>query len=876
MDILFKQDENTYMSFLSSVTSAGGATADIMVDEMPTASASELKKIYHYIGVTDANYTHGHFYECQEDGSGGYEWVEVQVQVDKTGQVIQLKVLPEASEDELGNIYQYVGATNVTYTNGFFYKCGEDPNNVGTYIWTQTNVQPSGGSATVRNEKIIATAADFRQTQGSYSFKTSAAVTITLADANTITIPANIQGIFDVGETDTTLNDYIGLIQYTDNSYEKKIYFTSSMFYVPSTDNVQIDDNNVSSATTYSSAKIETAIGGSKAAQMTGATSYQDGKEGLATKPLAGDNQKALFGDGRYHTIYAANTGSTIVVTTNEPTLYSRPLTLTAGSTTLQGTFSATGECTFNNLSVYGAVSISSSDAQGNPAKGSTNITYFGTYVVGVGFNFATVKFTSRDMTLAGVPVAIYLGDTLVTETSLSSDGQGGLQAICYVEELGTYKAIAQTSAGKARASVRVAALHQTYTAELIVAEIYGFKINKSDSNPATCVTAYDLNDYDVANANFTPAHMDYTNSVFDYGSWTALATGDRSEVFFAPKPCMLNYDGTVAYYLDPTDFTKKADGTASDIADDTFGGNAMVEFPTVWFKRWEQGGYAYVLIADKQVDIDFHAYAHHDKNGHILDNIYISMYDGWYDGTKLRSISGKAPSGGVTCQTEIDRAAANNTVSETGEGWFTLHKADWDLVNSLLVLIGYSTHTQACFGYGKDTKPPEVEGELDQNGMFFGYQGSGHDVTTFGICNWWGNLWLSMAGWVNDKGTQKIKMTYGTEDGSTASGFSTTGTGYVSVVGFNGSNGFIKECKVCEQGFVPYMTGASASTYYSDGLWSNSSRINYINVGGADNGDNNGAFCSYLDYGPDRAAGPHGASLTYKGLVPQAQGGNG
>ena len=88
---------------------------------------------------------------------------------------------------------------------------------------------------------------------------------------------------------------------------------------MPTTDSVQIDDTNASSATTYSSAKIETVIGTSKAAQMTGATAYQDGKEGLATKPVAGDNQKALFGDGKYHNIYAANTGSVVVAVTDEP-----------------------------------------------------------------------------------------------------------------------------------------------------------------------------------------------------------------------------------------------------------------------------------------------------------------------------------------------------------------------------------------------------------------------------------------------------------------------------------------------------------------------------------------------------------------------------
>jgi hypothetical protein len=58
------------------------------------------------------------------------------------GGSIQVTVLPTASVTEVDNIYQYIGATDATYTNGYFYKC---VNNSGTYSWVQLNVQPSGG-----------------------------------------------------------------------------------------------------------------------------------------------------------------------------------------------------------------------------------------------------------------------------------------------------------------------------------------------------------------------------------------------------------------------------------------------------------------------------------------------------------------------------------------------------------------------------------------------------------------------------------------------------------------------------------------------------------------------------------------------------------
>ena len=94
---------------------------------------------------------------------------------------------------------------------------------------------------------------------------------------------------------------------------------------------------------------------------------------------------------------------------------------------------------------------------------------------------------------------------------------------------------------------------------------IYGFIIDGNESNPSAAVS------YTDDAVGLTPAHMDFTNDVFDYGSW--------KDAFFMPRPCMLKFDGTVDYYLDPDDYTKKIDGTASDIANSAYAGNAMMEW---------------------------------------------------------------------------------------------------------------------------------------------------------------------------------------------------------------------------------------------------------------------------------------------------------
>lgn len=72
-------------------------------------------------------------------------------------EIVQVSALPTASEDEVGNIYQFVGTTDANYTNGYFYKCVSDGQDPATYSWTQTDVQPapSGGGSTALSLTLV-------------------------------------------------------------------------------------------------------------------------------------------------------------------------------------------------------------------------------------------------------------------------------------------------------------------------------------------------------------------------------------------------------------------------------------------------------------------------------------------------------------------------------------------------------------------------------------------------------------------------------------------------------------------------------------------------------------------------------------------------
>ena len=608
---------------------------------------------------------------------------------------------------------------------------------------------------------------------------------------------------------------------------------------------------------------------------MTGATTVQAGAAGAVPKPEVTDRAKALFGDGKWHNIYTEAAGSTVMVVTGETALYGQTVTMTDGRTTLTTTMGDNGECFFYDVQMSGGVQLTCPDPEGNVARASGNLTYFGTYSITLTLNFSTIHVTTSDKDLYGQTIEIYMNGNKIGESAFNVLGQTDI----YVDVTGTYVLKATGGDRHGQCTVEVTALKQTFECDMFLFYCYAFCIDDNNGDPSGNVTPYE-SDFGCDNKNFTPAHMDYTTGTFNYGSWT----GDE---FFFPKPCMLKSSGIVDYYLNKDDYSKKEDGAEdSDYNNTGYDGNVMVEFPTIWFSRRQGGGKTYCVISDKQLDASFHAYAHHDKNGNVLAHIYLAAYNGSLINNKLRSISGinyhnrNAITNGyiltnTTRQQEINYANANNTRTDC-EGWNVTHKAEWDMVNDLLILIGMSTDTQTTFGRGRDSGYSSATntgiiatGTMDKKGMFWGENAGAAGVKVFGIENWWGNIWKNCLGWVNNKGTQYIKMTYGKEDGSTVEGYNLTASGFVAVSGATPagtSGGYTNKWVYSEKGFIPYQASGSASTYMCDGLWFNNSQVDCALVGGSSYyGLLCGALCSSLNSAAGAAPWNVGASLSYK-----------
>lgn len=390
---------------------------------------------------------------------------------------------------------------------------------------------------------------------------------------------------------------------------------------------------------------------------------------------------------------------------------------------------------------------------------------------------------------------------------------------------------------------------------------VYGFKINPSESDPSSAVT------YLEDAVGMTPAKMNYTSGEFEYGSW--------EDAFFMPRPCMLKYDGTVDYYLDPTDYTKKKDGTSSDVANTSYAGNAMMEWgkdgKRIWYKiePSSTAGGADVYISNKQVDDTYHCWSFYDCNGTLQSHFYTAIYNGSLIDSKLRSLSGQTPCVYTTQADEATYAKANNTGSDTR--WYTETYADWVLINLLLILISKSLDSQTAFGYGyaNGNYSAISTGTGDTKGLFWGESTGKYLVKVFGMENRWGNILRRIAGWTINSGKSTVKLTWGTQDGSTTTGYNTSGSasGYISSGVTLTSSGCINTQYFSDVGFfTPRAVSGSTSTYYCDYAFCDSNTGCAALVGGGWNyGTNAGAFRVNLSGSASNSDSSIGASPSYR-----------
>ena len=388
---------------------------------------------------------------------------------------------------------------------------------------------------------------------------------------------------------------------------------------------------------------------------------------------------------------------------------------------------------------------------------------------------------------------------------------------------------------------------------------VYGFVIDETDPVEETCVS-YDEN---CDNRFYEKSYMDFANDKFEWGDWNI----DDLQ----PKPCMLTFAGEVDYFIDKDDFTKKEDGTASDVSNINYGGNAMAYIPRVFRKKWRSRNKRYVWFSNIKYDDGFECARCLKSDGTYSEASFMPMFEGTKDSSgRLRSIATNGrPLASTTAEAERTAAKLN------GPGHDITTWDDEDYLRDLFVLMFKRLNSQKACGFGATGSTSALTVNtgcsLSKPGRFWGTEAaSGNGMKMFGIENFTSHRWRRFVGCLLINGVYHVKMTKSTQDGSTVDDYNLTGDGYINtgVTAPSASESYITRVNADKYGGLPTHVGGSSTTYYSDAMWTNlSGTMMPLSGGSVGDGVVGGVFAFSCDRAPSHSVWYFGASLSYHAL---------
>jgi len=333
-------------------------------------------------------------------------------------------------------------------------------------------------------------------------------------------------------------------------------------------------------------------------------------------------------------------------------------------------------------------------------------------------------------------------------------------------------------------------------------------------------------------------------------------------------KGCVLNTDGTVNYYLKATDWSQKADGTASVLTGAD--GNVMVEIPKFYFRTTFVGTVTTWEVSPVEVS-GFTLHPAFILDGVEVEKRYYSAYDAcvyddsgaaYISGTnldnatalvdtaadKLSSVKGVYPMVGLT-RNEFRLLAAVN-----GTGWRQLDFYLWCAVGMLYAVEYQTFYNQDELGDGntngsylassadQNDSPHTVAGFKDDVGNGSTTSANGQGTATKpgtvamkyrGIENLFGNCWnLADAININVTATGNVHLA---NDNDRANYADNTATGHTLITSSltTGSNN-IQALLPLGPYFLASAVGGTSAQYVTDRHYGSSSSNRVALVGGS------------------------------------------
>ena len=360
--------------------------------------------------------------------------------------------------------------------------------------------------------------------------------------------------------------------------------------------------------------------------------------------------------------------------------------------------------------------------------------------------------------------------------------------------------------------------------------------------------------------AVFSVAYGVEWNSATDTYLRTGAASGVANSTSYAGaiqtqmRRCVLNANGTVKYYLHPTDSTKKADGTAAII--NGTDGNVMVEIPKFWYKYEHVSGVHKWSISDGNRGPDYEVHPAFIRGGVEKDYRYYPAYEGFNLSGKLISGSGRTPTVSQTRAQFRILAAAN------GAGWSQI---DWNLLVAvqLLYLTEYADfNSQAMIGRGNDAGSDYTMTTGGSNSIGNASSLSTNNDTWMsyrGIENWY----ASMFKFIDGVNVQERKYFINSNPATFADDVFTgdyVDSGITSVA----TNGYVSNLVPSKKGFVASAVAGSDSTYIPDYFYQDAGSMVVLFGGAAGAGLSAGGFYLSAYYGASYASGSIGSGVSY------------
>lgn len=194
--------------------------------------------------------------------------------------------------------------------------------------------------------------------------------------------------------------------------------------------------------------------------------------------------------------------------------------------------------------------------------------------------------------------------------------------------------------------------------------------------------------EYTDANRNFAPLTVDKSTGAYALNDWNGFP------VLSENKPWMVKSDGTPDYRLDESDYTKKLDGSDSDVANSAYDGGAFSWIPRIYKYEAVNGNDRIVKFSFKKKP-GFEPTGFVDKNGDVLRGRWLPMFYASVVDNKATCISGTQPS------TNLSTAAQKTAVDGRGTRANFLGGAFVETLTDLLMMFAGTSDLQDAYGNG-------------------------------------------------------------------------------------------------------------------------------------------------------------------------------